>query len=99
MTIVIAFHQSNHHDFKNFYFGLVQRYWLVDFPSLLSYTRFLNKMSALIISMCAYFQTVKGKLTGIAFVDSINLKVCHNIRMPRNRVFDGVAKRGKGTMG
>jgi len=27
MTIVIAFHQSNHRDFKNFYIGLVRKYW------------------------------------------------------------------------
>ena len=99
MTIVIAFHQSNHRDFKNFYIGLVQKYWQHDFPNLLSYTRFLHKMSYLIVPMCAYFQTVKGKPTGIAFVDSTSLKVCHNIRIPRNRVFDGVAKRGRGTMG
>jgi len=25
--------------------------------------------------------------------------VCHNIRISRNKVFDGIAKRGKGTMG
>jgi hypothetical protein len=99
MIIVIAFHQSNHRNFKNFYIGLVQRYWLEDFPTLLSYTRFLHKMSALIIPIYDYFQTVKGKPTGIAFVDSTSLKVCHNICIPRNRVFDAVAKRGKGTMG
>lgn len=99
MTIVIAFHQSNHRDFKNFYIGLVQRYWTEFFPELLSYTRFINTMSGLIVPMCAYFQTVKGKPTGIAFVDSTSLKVCHNIRIPRNRVFSGSAKRGKGTMG
>ena len=99
MTIVIAFHQSNHRDFKNFYIGLVQRYWAEFFPELLSYTRFINTMSDLIVPMCAYFQTVKGKPTGIAFVDSTSLKVCHNIRIPRNRVFSGSAKRGKGTMG
>ena len=99
MTTVIAFHQSNHRDFKNFYIGLVQKYWQHDFPSLLSYTRFSHKISSLIVPMCAYFQTVRGKPTGIAFVDSTSLKVCHNIRIPRNKVFDGVAKRGKGTMG
>ncbi len=99
MTIVIAFHESNYRDFKNFYIGLVRKYWQEDFPNLLSYTRFSNKMSELIIPMCTYFQTVKGKSTGIAFVDSTSLKVCHNIRIPRNRVFDGIAKRGKGTMG
>jgi hypothetical protein len=45
--------------------------------------------------MCTYFQTVKGKPTGIAFVDSTSLKVYHNIRIPRKRVFDGIAKREK----
>jgi hypothetical protein len=99
MTIVIAFHQSNHRDFKNFYIGLVKRYWGEYFPELLSYTRFINNISRLIIPMCAYFQTVKGEPTGIAFVDSTSLKVCHNIRIPRHKVFDGIAKRGKGTMG
>jgi hypothetical protein len=62
MTIVIAFHQSNHRSFKSFYIGLVQRYWLEDFLTLLSYTRFLHKMSALFVPMCVYFQTVKGSL-------------------------------------
>lgn len=56
-------------------------------------------MSEVILPMCAYFQTVKGKPTGIAFVDSTSLKVCHNIRIPRHRVFVDTAKRGKGTMG
>ena len=56
-------------------------------------------MSALFISMCDYLKAVKGKPTGIAFIDSTSLKVCPNIRIPRNRVFDGVAKRGEGTMG
>lgn len=99
MTIMIAFHQSNHRDFKNFYIGLVQQYWVEYFPELLSYTRFINTMSELIVQMCAYFQTVKGQPTGIAFVDSTSLKVCHNIRIPRHRVFADTAKRGKGTMG
>lgn len=65
MTIVIAFHQSNHRDFKNFYIGLVRKYWLEDFPNLLSYTRFLNRMSELIVPMCAYFQTVKENLRAL----------------------------------
>ena len=56
MTIVIAFHQSNHRDFKNFYIGLVRKYWGEHFPSLLSYTRFLHKMSALIIPMVLIFK-------------------------------------------
>ncbi len=33
------------------------------------------------------------------FVDATSLKVCHNLRINRHRVFAGVAKRGKTTTG
>ncbi len=33
------------------------------------------------------------------FIDSTALKVCHNIRIKRNKVFRGIAKRGKTSMG
>ena len=82
MTIVIAFHPSNYRDFKNVYLGHVSMYWKEYCPKLLSYTRFLELMPSLIVPMCAYFATVKGKPTGIAFVDSTSLKVCYNIRIP-----------------
>jgi hypothetical protein len=49
--------------------------------------------------MCAYFTSLKGKPTGIEFIDSTSLKVCHNVRIPRHKTFAGVAQRGKGTMG
>lgn len=99
MTIVIAFHQSNHRDFKNFYLGLISRYHRQDFPTLLSYTRFLGVVSSVLVPLCSYFTHVKGTPTGIEFIDSTSLSVCHNIRIPRHRVFKEVARRGKGTMG
>nr|WP_150139562.1 transposase [Candidatus Enterovibrio escacola] len=37
--------------------------------------------------------------SGIAFVDSSKLQVCHNRRILRHQVFKGTSKRGKGTMG
>jgi hypothetical protein len=49
--------------------------------------------------MCAYFTSIKGKPTGLEFIDSTSIKVCHNIRIPRHKTFDGIAQRGKGTMG
>ena len=49
--------------------------------------------------MCAYFTSLKGKRTGLEFIDSTSIKVCHNIRIPRHKTFDGIAQRGKGTMG
>ncbi|PCS23630.1 Mobile element protein [Candidatus Enterovibrio escicola] len=37
--------------------------------------------------------------SGITFVDSSKLQVCHNLRILRHQVFKGTAKREKGTMG
>ena len=99
MTIIIGFHMSHHRDFKNYYLGYVSAFYKKAFPSLLSYTRFLEVMPSMIVPMCAYFSSLKGKPTGIEFIDSTSLKVCHNIRIPRHKTFDGVAQRGKGTMG
>ena len=49
--------------------------------------------------LLSYLKQRFDKPTGIAFIDSTSLKVCHNMRIPRHRVFAGKAKRGKGTMG
>ena len=47
----------------------------------------------------SFFTHVKGEPTGIEFIDSTSIKVCHNLRIPRHKVFKGTAARGKGTMG
>ena len=40
-----------------------------------------------------------GRCTGITFVDSTMIPVCHNLRRYANKVFKGIATDGKGTMG
>ena len=40
-----------------------------------------------------------GKCTGISFVDSTVIRVCHQKRIGRNKVFKDLATRGKSTMG
>jgi len=99
MTIVVSFHMSHYRDFKNYYLGYVSLVYKNEFPNLLSYTRFLAVMHRVIVPMCAYFTSLKGKPTGLEFIDSTSIKVCHNIRIPRHKTFDGIAQRGKGTMG
>lgn len=42
MTIQIAFHQSAYRTFKAFYEKQVCRYWSDAFPTLLSYSRFVD---------------------------------------------------------
>jgi hypothetical protein len=41
----------------------------------------------------------RGGCTGISFIDSTVLRVCHNKRIKRNKVFKGMATVGKSTVG
>ena len=45
--------------------------------------------------MTAYLRFRLGTSTGIGFIDSTSLKVCHNRRIFNHKVFDGIAQRGK----
>jgi hypothetical protein len=99
MTIIIHFHQSHYRDFKNYYLHYVSRQLKAHFPELLSYTRFLGISSSVVVPLCSYLTSKLGKPTGIQFVDSTKIEVCHIMRAKRNQVFAGVATHGKGTMG
>lgn len=99
MTIIIVFHMSHHRDFKNFYTGYLARFFKSEFPNLLSYTRFIEVMPSAMVPLCSYFSSLKSEPTGIEFVDSTSIKVCHNLRIPRHKTLSGLASRGKGTMG
>lgn len=98
MTIVILFHQSNFRTFKYFY-SYVNNHLKKEFPNLISYTRFVYLKKNLFIPLFAYMHHRKGLITGIAFIDSTSIRVCHNKRISRNKVFKGIAKRGKTTAG
>ncbi len=98
MTIVILFHQSNFRTFKHFYFH-VFNHLKAYFPTLINYTRFVYLKKKLFVPLFAYLMKNLGVITGIAFVDSTSIRVCHNKRIPRNKVFQGFARRGKTTAG
>lgn len=99
MTIIIHFHQSHYRDFKNYYLNYVYPHLRSYFPNLLSYTRFLGVTSSVLIPMCSYLTSKLGQPTGFQFIDSTKIAVCHIIRAKRNKVFEGIACHGKGTMG
>lgn len=100
ITIVLLFHQSPAKNFKFFYTSYLQLY-RSEFPGLPSYNRFvelqqrcLGHFYALLTILCA-----TAKQTGIAYVDSTCIPVCHNKRTSRHKVFKGLAALGKSTMG
>lgn len=56
-------------------------------------------MACLINIVYYIYQFKKNSITGIRFIDSTVLRVCHNKRIMRNKVFKGIAKVGKSTIG
>jgi transposase len=99
MTIVILFHQSHYRTFKAFYTQHVQQHLRAEFPTLVSYPRFVELMPTILVPLTAYLHTQLGSCTGLSFIDSTKLVVCHNARIHQHRVFAGRARRGKTSTG
>ncbi len=100
MSIILLFHQSPAKNFKFFYLSYLQLYQS-EFPDLPSYNRFielqqrcLGHFYALLMILCAM-----TKQTGLSYVDSTSIPVCHSKRTSRHKVFKDLAALGKSTMG
>ncbi|HXW01045.1 MAG TPA: IS982 family transposase [Anaerolineae bacterium] len=99
MTIMIYFHQSHYRDFKAYYTQYVCQHLRADFPKLVSYNRFVELIPATLLPLCLYLVSRRGQQTGINFIDSTPIAVCHNKRIRRHKVFAGLARRGKSSLG
>lgn len=99
MTIMIHFHQSRYRDFKSYYTQYVQLHLRSEFPNLVSYERFVALMPSVLIPLCAYLISCYGRCSGISFIDSTPIAVCHNRRIASHHVFEGIAQRGKSSVG
>jgi transposase len=99
LTILILFQQSGYRTFKGFYIRHVQIALRQEFPSLLSYSRFVELMPRFLVPLAAYLHTQRGVCTGISFIDSTSLAVCHPARIQQHRVFRVDARRGKTSIG
>jgi hypothetical protein len=99
MTIAIFFQQSHYRTFKAFYIDYVQVHLRAEFPHLLSYSRFIELLPRVLTPLTIYLHTQLGSCTGISFIDSTSLAVCHNPRIPQHRFFRVDARRGKTSVG
>jgi hypothetical protein len=99
MTIVIAFHGSGMRTFKDFYTLVVQPHWRKAFPNLVSYNRFVELMPWCLMLLCCFLMTRRGEMTGINFVDSTPIEVCHPARAHSHKVFKSQVGWGKSSTG
>jgi hypothetical protein len=99
LTMLIRFQQSGYRPFKRFYCEHVQVHVRREFPQLVRYTRFVDLMPRYLAPLAVYVQTQRGPCTGISFIDSTSLAVCHSARIQRRRVFRVDARRGKTSVG
>ena len=99
MTVLIHFHQSHYRDFKAYCTQHVCKHMRSEFPALVRYPRFVELIPSALPAMCLYLRMRFCQRTGVAFIDSTPLSVCHNRRIGRHRVFAGVARRGKSSKG
>ncbi|KAA6308173.1 hypothetical protein EZS27_040149, partial [termite gut metagenome] len=95
-----GFHFGTFRNFKHYYLFYVQKHLSKEFPNLVSYNRFVELQSKVFIQFVLFLKLICfGQCTGITYVDSTCIRVCHNKRIRRNKVFKGLAEIGKSTMG
>jgi Transposase DDE domain len=95
MAILIMFQMTRFRDFKMFYQGFLQNYWQVYFPKLPTYPRFIVLMKRAIFPLVLFTYLHGGKRTGIYYLDSSCLPVCHLKRSKRHQTFDAIADYGR----
>jgi len=100
ITIMVLFHLKGYRCLKHFYINHLKQYMQSEFPETVSYNRFVELQSKSVLPMVIFLQTCcLGKCSGISFLDSTVLKACHYKREKQNKVFKGIAAKGRGTMG
>ena len=99
MSIILLFQQSCYRHFKGFYTRFVTEQMRTYFPTLISYSRFIQLMPRVMVYLIAFLNSIRGKTTGISYVDSTTISVCKNKRIKQHKVFRGIATRGKSSMG
>jgi hypothetical protein len=99
ITLLLVLHSSGFKYLKNFYnspMGEVLRRY---FPGMPCYERFIALQQRAFPPLMAFLFSKLGKKTGIYYIDSTALPVCHNRRIGQHKTFTELAARGKTSMG
>lgn len=100
MTILVLFHMKRFRDLKSFYLMYVCKHMRKEFPTVLSYNRFVERQRSVGLNLILFLQTCAlGQCTGISIIDSTPLVACHIKREHSHKTMKGWAAKGKCTMG
>jgi len=100
MTILIFFNYSKRTSFKDYYHMDVLGGLQTAFDSVVSYNRFLELIGTVPRELlCFLCMNCLAKPTDFNFIDATVYEVCNIKRALSHKVFDGIAKKGKTTMG
>lgn len=100
MLILIMFHHGEFRCIKSFYINYICKHCTHLFPKTVSYNRFVELQRSVLIQFGYFVKScLLAPCTGISFVDSTPLRVCREQRIWQHKVFQGLAERGKCSMG
>lgn len=99
MIIQVLFHLSGIRTFKNSTPIMYANSYGICSPGFSAITG-LPSLAQMIVPLAIYLKTrATGSCTGISFIDSTPLRVCHNRRIHSHKVFAGLAQRGQCSIG
>ena len=91
MTILLYFHFGTFRNFKHYYLFFIKATMKSYFPKAVSHNRFVELESRVFFQLMFFLNLgAFGRCTGITFVDSTMIPVCHNLRKYANKVFKGI---------
>ena len=99
MTILVLYHSSHFRHFKAFDQGVVLAWLPSAFPKAPCYARFIALTTHVWVPLTVFLLTRMGRQSGLYYIDSTPLPVCHPRRINRHKVFAGLAGRGKTSTG
>ena len=100
-TILVVYHLSGYKTFEYYYRKVIldsHRSWFPDAPAYERFLEYIPRNSHLLY-LWLFCSCAKSKRTGLYFVDSKKLPVCHIKREHSHRVFKGIASKGKSSTG
>ena len=100
-SILVAYNYSGYKCFEYYYRELILKRYSDYFPDAPCYESFLNYIPKAtdLIYLWLLYSVATSKRTGLYFIDSKKLQVCHLRREKSNKVFKGVARKGKTSTG